>query len=382
MGWRPAWVARHCSFARWTGADGRLADALSRPVALPGVQPGFCAIDDRKVHLGAGGVGDRGATDCGGRGRPSWTCAGRASSSSTTCSLGQAAGRSSPVVSMPVAPRTSTTGTRRAALLLICAGTCRQAREGRQYSCRALRGPGWEDRRPWPSRFSTWRSGLCWWHSFAVAVPGRQGHRAGRPAPRARGPPSPSGAAEAWRRGPCPARGGGVPAAALRALRAAGHPAHVVALASGARAPKVAAAARPARTPTHADRRAGPGAAAGTGESALGPSANHRRARQTRLPGVAIDRPSAARPRRTRTGSTEVRPGLARVVRTQAASIIACDLFTVESVFLRRYYALIFIAHATRRVWLVGCSTKPTGAWVTQQARNLGLEFADEACGS
>ena len=45
---------------------------------------------------------------------------------------------------------------------------------------------------------------------------------------------------------------------------------------------------------------------------------------------------------------------------------------------LRRYYALFFIAHASRRVWLAGCSSNPTGAWVTQQARNLGLEFADE----
>jgi hypothetical protein len=47
-------------------------------------------------------------------------------------------------------------------------------------------------------------------------------------------------------------------------------------------------------------------------------------------------------------------------------------------VLLRRYYVLFFIAHPTRRVWLAGCSTNPTGAWVTQQARNLGLEPADE----
>jgi putative transposase len=39
---------------------------------------------------------------------------------------------------------------------------------------------------------------------------------------------------------------------------------------------------------------------------------------------------------------------------------------------------LFFISHANRRVWLAGCSTKPTGAWVTQQARNLGLELVDE----
>jgi putative transposase len=47
-------------------------------------------------------------------------------------------------------------------------------------------------------------------------------------------------------------------------------------------------------------------------------------------------------------------------------------------VLLRRYYVLFFIAHASRRVWLAGCSSNPTGAWVTQQARNLGLELADQ----
>ena len=65
-------------------------------------------------------------------------------------------------------------------------------------------------------------------------------------------------------------------------------------------------------------------------------------------------------------------------MRAQAASIVACDFFTVESVLLRRYYVLFFIAHARRRVWFAGCSSNPTGAWVTQQARNLGLELADE----
>ena len=39
-------------------------------------------------------------------------------------------------------------------------------------------------------------------------------------------------------------------------------------------------------------------------------------------------------------------------------------------------YALFFIAHDTRRVWLAGCTANPSGAWVTQQARNLGLDFS------
>jgi putative transposase len=71
-------------------------------------------------------------------------------------------------------------------------------------------------------------------------------------------------------------------------------------------------------------------------------------------------------------------PGWREFLRTQSAGIVACDFFTVESVLLRRYYVLFFIAHASRRVWLAGCSTNPTGAWVTQQARNLGLVLADE----
>jgi len=69
-------------------------------------------------------------------------------------------------------------------------------------------------------------------------------------------------------------------------------------------------------------------------------------------------------------------PGRREFLRAQAASIIACDFLTVESVLSRRYYALLFIAHATRRVWLAGCSTNPTAAWATQQTRNLGLDLA------
>jgi transposase InsO family protein len=71
-------------------------------------------------------------------------------------------------------------------------------------------------------------------------------------------------------------------------------------------------------------------------------------------------------------------PGWREFLRAQAAGIVACDFFTVESVLLRRYYVLFFIAHASRRVWLAGCSSNPTGAWVTQQARNLGLDLADQ----
>jgi transposase InsO family protein len=64
-------------------------------------------------------------------------------------------------------------------------------------------------------------------------------------------------------------------------------------------------------------------------------------------------------------------------LKSQAASIIACDFFMVETILLRRFYVFFFIAHANRRAWLAGCTKNPTGERVSQQARNLGIDFSD-----
>jgi len=58
-------------------------------------------------------------------------------------------------------------------------------------------------------------------------------------------------------------------------------------------------------------------------------------------------------------------------LRAQAASMLAVDFFTVETVSLRRLYVLFFIELGSRRVHVVGCTANPTGAWVSQQARQL-----------
>jgi putative transposase len=68
-------------------------------------------------------------------------------------------------------------------------------------------------------------------------------------------------------------------------------------------------------------------------------------------------------------------------LRAQATSMLAVDFFTVETVSLRRLYVLFFIELGSRRVHLAGCTANPTGAWVTQQARQFAWTLAERPVG-
>src|ERR1700682_923735 len=51
---------------------------------------------------------------------------------------------------------------------------------------------------------------------------------------------------------------------------------------------------------------------------------------------------------------------------------------SVDTVFLKRLYVLMFVHLGTRRVLAAACTSEPSGEWVTQQARNLAWQLDEE----
>jgi len=63
----------------------------------------------------------------------------------------------------------------------------------------------------------------------------------------------------------------------------------------------------------------------------------------------------------------------------QARGILAADFVQVDTLFLRRVYALIVIEHGSRRAHLAGVTACPDGAWTTQAARNFLMGLGQRA---
>ena len=68
--------------------------------------------------------------------------------------------------------------------------------------------------------------------------------------------------------------------------------------------------------------------------------------------------------------------GWDKFLRAHAASMLACDFFTVETLWLGRLYVLFFLELGTRRVHLAGCTANPDRRWTTQQARQLAWSLS------
>ncbi|MFN2629633.1 MAG: hypothetical protein ABR569_13510 [Gaiellaceae bacterium] len=60
-----------------------------------------------------------------------------------------------------------------------------------------------------------------------------------------------------------------------------------------------------------------------------------------------------------------------------ASRILACDFFTVDTVWLRRLHVLVFLSLRTRRIEYLACTSKPDSGWMLQQARNLLMDLDD-----
>ena len=156
-----------------------------------------------------------------------------------------------------------------------------------------------------------------------------------------------------------------------------GEPAHAASLASAAGRPPLDVPARADRTPAGRRRRRearGPA-------SRENPGWGYKRIVGELLGLGVVVSPSSVRAILIRHGLPPApeRDALSwrKFLRQQAASMLACDFLTVETILLSRIYVLFFVSLERRRIEFVASTTNPDGRWVTQRARNLIMQLGE-----
>jgi putative transposase len=86
--------------------------------------------------------------------------------------------------------------------------------------------------------------------------------------------------------------------------------------------------------------------------------------------------------RRNRIGPAPLHSSLTwhAFLRAQASAIVLTDFLSVDSVFLKRLYVLLYMELASRRLIWFRVTDRPDAEWVSQQARNVCWEL-DEIAG-
>jgi len=57
--------------------------------------------------------------------------------------------------------------------------------------------------------------------------------------------------------------------------------------------------------------------------------------------------------------------------------ILACDFFTIDTIWLQTIYVLFFIELGSGRIHFAGVTSHPNQTWITQQARQLVWDLHD-----